>query len=170
MIGLSVAELWNKAFVDPFPLFRTVEADSMLALFDQKGFFLSSSVKAAYDSIKNSPHIYVLRLISDDVIYFGKSNQRGGRLKRSHAYHLGGLAHELLGTTRYDDQRAHKYWIPAWFEISTLVKQGLYFAIRMREPVVASFMVCSASELLPLESSLVREAIRKGKRILNRML
>lgn len=170
MTGLSIAELWNKAFIDPIPLFRTAEKDSMLALFDRTGFFLSPSAKAAYDPIKNSPHLYVLRLISDEEIYFGKSNQRGGRLKRFHAYHLGGLAHELLGTTRYDDQRAHRFWIPAWFEIDTLFEQGHYFAIRMREPVVASFLVCPASELLPYESSLVQEAIRKEKRVLNRRL
>jgi hypothetical protein len=170
MTGLSIDELWDKAFIDPIPFLRTANNDSMLALFDKKGFFLSSSAKTAYDSIKNSPHIYVLRLMSDDEIYFGKSNQPGGRLKRSHAYHLGGLAHELLRTTRYDDQRAHSFWIPAWFEINTLGKQEPYFAIRMREPVVASFMVCSANELLPLESSLVQEAIRKGKRVLNRRL
>lgn len=149
------------------PLFLSDRDDPLLALFDEKGFFLAAEAKRAYDRIKSLPHLYVLRLSSNNQFYFGKSNQSGGRLKRSHAYHLGGLAHELLGTTRYDDQRTHRFWLRAWFESLTVVKLKSLYAVRMQEPIVVSFLLCDAGELLNSESALIQEARCQGKAVLN---
>jgi len=165
-------ELWELALANPVTLFLTSEDDPLLALFDDKGFFFSSVAQSAYKTIKSEPHIYAARFESGDAIYFGISNQQGGRWKRSHAYHLGTLAYQILATTRYDDQN-HSHWVEAWFRQDTFTNtpSDLKHRIRMRERIVISFFVpepkAARNELRGAESRLVSMARRKGLRVLN---
>ena len=89
--------------------------------FDNKGFFLSENAQKVYDQIKDLPHLYVAWTdCVNGFFYIGKSYQPGGRWKRQHAYHLGTLAHHLLGTLRDDDQN-HQHWIDSWLDVNTLI-------------------------------------------------
>ena len=90
------------------------------AVFDNRGFFFSDVAQLEYNQIKGLPHLYVAWTDSEDgFIYVGISNQKGGRWKRYHAYHLGTLAHHLLDTTNNYDQN-HQHWIDYWIDIDTL--------------------------------------------------
>lgn len=170
----SPAELWNQALTSPVPLFLTQPGNLLAVVFDDRGFFLSPEAQTKYDALKSLPHIYVLRFASDDAFYIGRSNQPGGRLKRSHAYHLGGLAHELLGTTRYDDQRSHRFWVKTWFKVPErdhakgIRKERGYYVVDVRESVVVSFLQQSQNDLHNVERILISEARRRGKVVLNR--
>lgn len=164
-------ELWELALANPVPLFLASEDDLVVALFDDKGFFLSNEAERLYDILKSKPHIYVARLASNDAIYVGISNQQGGRWKRSHAYHLGGLAYEILGTT--DGDQNHSHWVESWFIAETFRNTGSVpeYGIRMRQLVVISFHVPEPSatkeELESTESRLVSLARKKGLKVLN---
>lgn len=90
------------------------------AEFDNRGFFFAEEAQLEYNQIKNLPHLYVAWTVCEKgFLYIGKSFQQGGRWKRQHAYHLGTLAHHLLGTIRYDDQN-HQHWIDNWMDVNTL--------------------------------------------------
>jgi len=172
--SLSVAtddSLWKSALADPAPLFRTTADNPLLAVFDDKGFFLSDQAQWVYDRIKSLPHIYVARFESENAYYFGISSQPGGRWKRQHAYHLGGLAYEILGTKRYDDQD-HSGWVAAWFHPFQRQRRGPYHAIGMKEKVVISFLVpepkASKAQLGQAESRLIALARARGSIVLNK--
>lgn len=163
--------LWTSAMADPVPLLRAASDEACLALFDDKGFFLSQAARQVYDKVKHLPHIYVARLESGTAYYFGISTQRGGRWKRSHAYHLGGLVYEILRTTRYDDQD-HSHWVQEWFEPFTQERRGTDFAIRMKEMIMVSFFApgpqATKGQLLEMESGLVALARERGLVVLNK--
>ncbi len=169
--GLDLGSLWDSALANPLPLFKTATDDPLVAVFDDKGFFLSEEAQRVYDRIKSLPHIYVARLEPENAHYFGISNQSGGRWKRSHAYHLGGLAYEILGTKRYDDQD-HSSWVRAWFEPFQRERRGPHHTIRMKEEVVISLFAprpqASKAELETGESRLIAAARRKGLVVLNK--
>ena len=164
--------LWKLAMANPVRLFSTLKDDPHVALFDDKGFFFSIEAEKIYQKIKSKPHIYVARFKSNDAIYIGISNQQGGRWKRSHAYHLGGLAHEILKTTRYDDQN-HNRWVNSWFEIENFQKVRTYskYHIRMRKEAFISFYVpeppATKNNIDKAESRLVSIARGKGLNVLN---
>lgn len=73
----------------------------------------------------------------------------------------------IVGKMRYDDQRSHQRWITAWFDISNMTRIGNNYVVRMWEPVIVSFMKGEAGELLKIESALIFEALRRGKKVLN---
>lgn len=164
--------LWKLALANPVPLFLALKDDPLVALFDDKGFFFSMEAEKSYQKIKSKPHIYMARFESNDATYIGISNQQGGRWKRSHAYHLGGLAHEILETTRYDDQN-HSYWVKSWFEIENFQKIRIdsKYRIRMKKEVFISFYVpeppATKNDLDKAESRLVSLARCKGLNVLN---
>jgi hypothetical protein len=94
-----------------------------------------------YDLIKNLPHIYVAWSNSDAGHYYiGKSFQKGGRWKRSHAYHLGTLAHHLLDTiNKYDQNHAH--WIQKWMDSSSLkLMDSKHHSIKLHNPILICFI------------------------------
>ena len=71
-------------------LFMSIPSDSLQAIFDESGFFLSKEAQANYEVIKNEPHLYIAYIPNiNGTTYIGKSFQKNGRWKRSHAYHLG---------------------------------------------------------------------------------
>jgi len=164
--------LWRQALAKPVPLFKTIDDDPLIAIFDEKGFFFSSDAVKLYKPIKSEPHIYVARAEPCNHLYFGLSSQPGGRWKRAHAYHLGTLAYEILGTKRYDDQN-HKHWIEAWFDVGSLTQNSErpVYHIRMKKLVVISFFIPefkpSRSDLKKMESRLVAMAKSKGFEVLN---
>lgn len=167
----NLGSLWKSVLASSVSLFRTATEDPLLAIFDEKGFFLSQEAQQVYNRVKSLPHIYVARLESESTYYFGISNQPGGRWKRSHAYHLGGLAYEILGTRRYDDQD-HSNWVRRWFEPFEPRHHGSYYVIRMKEKIIISFFVpqpqASKAELKKAESLLIDIARRRGLIILNK--
>jgi len=167
----NIKSLWKSVLANPVPLFRTATDKPLLAVFDEKGFFLSQEAQRIYNQVKSLPHIYVARLVSENTYYFGISNQHGGRWKRSHAYHLGGLAYEILKTKRYDDQD-HSNWIRKWFESLEPKRCGSYYVIRMKEKVIISFFVfrpqASKAKLEKAESLLIDIARRRGLIVLNK--
>ena len=164
--------LWARATRDTVLLFRTLPDASNKAVFDEKGFFLSAEAERVYGSICSEPHIYIARLQGGRYPYIGRSLQACGRWKRAHPYHLGGLAHELLGTTRYDDQRSHRLWIGKWFRKETMCQTSSGFAIEMVEPVVISFWAlpgASRELLAEIERRLIAYARAVGLDPLNRI-
>jgi hypothetical protein len=167
----SDGSLWRSALAKPLPLFRTAPDDPLLAVFDGKGFFVSDEAHPVFDAIKSLPHIYAARLESENAYYFGVSNQSGGRWKRQHAYHLGGLAYEILGTKRYDDQD-HSRWVAAWFTPFAGTRRGSQYVIPMKEKVVVSFLVpeplASKPQLEAAESRLIAMARGRGLGVLNK--
>lgn len=122
------------------PLFKTLPDNNLKACFDDKGFFLSDFAQAHYNIIKNEPHLYIA-FINDiyGTTYIGKSNQKGGRWKRSHAYHLGTLAHHINNTIRYDDQN-HNHWIDAWMNRNEIQINELCKTITLKSEVLVAFI------------------------------
>ncbi len=167
------SSLWELSLANPVPLFKTKKGDPLEAIFDDKGFYLSPEADEIYRKIKSEPHLYTARAMSGNYFYFGISNQPGGRWRRSHAYHLGTLTYEILGTTRYDDQN-HKHWIDAWFEkdsFENVIPESLY-SIRMKEQILISFYTQEfpviKRDLERAESKLISIALSKGVNVLNR--
>ena len=122
------------------PLFKTLSNNHLTAIFDDKGFVLSNDAQAQYDTIKHEPHLYIA-FIHDTfgTTYIGKSNQKGGRWKRSHAYHLGTLAHHLNNSIRYDDQN-HSHWIDAWMDITEITRNSIFNSIALKSEVMVVFI------------------------------
>jgi hypothetical protein len=164
--------LWRKALANPVPLFKTNKHDRLIAIFDDEGFYFSSDAEEIYKKVKSKPHIYTARSESGNYLYFGISNQRGGRWKRAPFYHLGTLAHEILGTKRRDDQN-HKHWVEAWFDMEGFkqFQKNSMYQIRMKRLVVISFYVpefpASEAHLKKAESRLIAFAKSRGLKVLN---
>ena len=119
-------------------LFEYLENNELLAVFDSRGFFFTEESKSVYGQIRDKPHVYVAW--SEDSNYVGKSFQKGGRWKRSHAYHLGTLAHHLLNTIRYDDQN-HAHWIERWMHAQSKVAiNETHYSIKLKSPVYICFI------------------------------
>ncbi len=167
----DVKPLWKRVLANPVPLFKTVRDEPLLAVFDEKGFFLFHEAQQIYNRVKSLPHIYAARLESGNAYYFGISNQPGGRWKRSHAYHLGGLAYEILKTKR-DDNQDRSHWVRAWFEPLGPKRCGSYYVIRMKERVIISFFAprshASKAELEKAECLLIDVARQRGPIVLNK--
>lgn len=165
--------LWKQALANPVPLFKTKEGDPLEAIFDDKGFYLSPEAYEIYRKIKSEPHLYTARAETENYFYFGISTQPGGRWKRSHAYHLGTLAHEILGA-KQDYTQNHKHWIKAWFEIESFKREifSTKYHIRMKQKVLISFYVpeipMTRKKLENMEQRLISFAIKKGYTVLNR--
>jgi len=122
-------------------LFQHTPNNVLTALFDTKGFSFTSAAQNNYNIIKNNPHLYVAWTNDENGYYYvGKSFQVGGRWKRSHAYHLGTLAHHLHNTIRYDDQN-HAHWIEHWMieETQSQIENNL-FSISLKKEVYISFI------------------------------
>jgi hypothetical protein len=131
-----------KLFVEnnSVPLFKTIPNNPLIAVFDESGFFLSSAAQAEYDLIKDEPHLYIAFTKDDNrSTYIGKSFQKGGRWKRSHAYHLGTLAHHLNNTIRYDDQN-HIHWIDAWMNTDSIKRSRNINTIDLKSEVYVAFI------------------------------
>lgn len=122
-------------------LFRHVNDNSQVALFDSKGFFFSEAAKLRYDNIKYTPHLYVAWSVNDSGHYYiGKSYQKGGRWQRQHAYHLGTLAHHLLDTIDQYDQN-HLHWITNWFVPNSVTNIGLnQYSVELMHEVRIAFI------------------------------
>jgi len=142
-------------------LFHHTPNNVLTALFDTKGFSFTLAAQNNYDIIKNSPHLYVAWTNDENGYYYvGKSFQNGGRWKRSHAYHLGTLAHHLHNTIRYDDQN-HAHWIEHWMneETQSQIENNL-FSISLKKEVYISFIpfnVYSNQDILTLPMSEIRQ-------------
>jgi hypothetical protein len=122
-------------------LFKTTEGLKYEAVFDNRGFFFEPNTEEIYKMIRNAPHLYVAWTKDPKgYVYIGKSLQKGGRWKRSHAYHMGTLAHHLLGQTRSDDQN-HEHWIDHWMDRSSvkISNEGLH-TIGLKHEVYISFI------------------------------
>jgi len=164
--------LWEQVLANPIPLFKTSKHNPLIAIFDHKGFYFSEDADQIYKQIKSKPHIYVARSESENYLYFGISNQQGGRWKREHAYHLGTLAYEILGTKRYDDQN-HRHWVEAWFLKNTYkyIKSESMYSIQMKERILISFFASkihvAKRDLEKMESKLISIAKGKGLNVLN---
>ncbi|MGQ9610667.1 MAG: hypothetical protein ACUVWN_15335 [bacterium] len=151
IIGMcSPEQLWKSALKDPVPLFKTVY-DQTLAIFNDEGFFLSEEAEKKYKHIRSKPHIYVARLESGDAYYIGSSNQQGGRFKRNPAYHLGGLACEIL-EKKDKNKQDHSKWVQEWFKCSTRALNScktchaFYHTVRLKEKVIISFFSSEKEE------------------------
>jgi hypothetical protein len=122
-------------------LFKHLSKNSLKAIFDSKGFWLSEEAQIVYNKIKNQPHIYVAWTLQDKGYYYvGKSFQNGGRWKREHAYHLGTLAYHLLDNIRSDDQN-HSHWIDAWMDRNTIkIIDNHNYSINLKERVYICFI------------------------------
>ena len=141
-------------------LFKFNDENSLITIFDEKGFFFSKESESKYASVKNSAHLYVAFTRSKQGNYYiGKSFQKGGRWKRQHAYHLGTLAYHLLNTTRYDDQN-HRHWIDNWLNVDLIRLDHKPFTIGLKEEVYIAFIpfeIYSKKDI----NELTREEVRK---------
>lgn len=120
-----------------FSLFRTDNNNKLSAQFDSRGFHFSENASTFYSTIKNDPHLYVA--FGNNAFYIGKSFQSGGRWKRSHYYHLGILAHEILKTCKTDDQY-HGHWVDAWMYRETFTIKSDGYSIALKQDVRISFI------------------------------
>jgi hypothetical protein len=118
-------------------LFKTSDEKNVKAVFDNRGFWFHEVTQPYYDIIKSQPHIYVA--FNKHGYYVGISDQSGGRWKRQHAYHLGTLAHHLMGTLKSNDQN-HLHWIEAWMKIGSLKLDPIQNTILLKEEVYISFI------------------------------
>ncbi len=121
-------------------LFKTLPDKPLSAIFDDKGFFFADETQKKYDKICSEPHLYIAyRKDIKETTYIGKSFQSGGRWKRSHAYHLGTLAHHLNNTIRYDDQN-HAHWINAWMDVDSTRMNSNKKTINLLSEVLIAFI------------------------------
>jgi hypothetical protein len=122
-------------------LFQHQPDNTLISIFDTKGFSFTNEAQNNYNLIKNQPHLYVAWTNNKDGgRYVGKSFQPGGRWKRQHAYHMGTLAHHLLDNIRYDDQN-HAHWIEHWMNRDTQANIGNnLFSVNLKEEVYISFI------------------------------
>jgi len=120
-----------------FSLFKTDSSDKLSAQFDSRGFHFSEDANTFYNTIKNYPHLYVA--FGNNSFYIGKSFQSGGRWKRSHYYHLGIMAHEILKTSKTDDQY-HGHWVDAWMFRETFTIQSHGYSITLKQDIRISFI------------------------------
>lgn len=118
-------------------LFKVAEGNDHLAVFDNRGFEFSFSATMVYNQIKSQPHLYVA--YGNGFYYIGKSFQSNGRWKRSHYYHLGSLAHEILNTIRADEQR-HKHWVDAWMVKTTADVSQSPYQIQLQSSISIAFI------------------------------
>lgn len=132
-IALYIAE-------NSVPLFETLQDYPLKAIFDEKGFFLSGVAQIKYRKVRSEPHLYIAFVKNTNgTTYIGKSYQSGGRWKRSHAYHLGTLAHHMNNTIRYDDQN-HSHWIDAWMNLDSIRRTGVNNTIDLKSEVLVVFI------------------------------
>lgn len=120
-----------------FSLFKTDSNNKLSAQFDNKGFYFSEVANKFYSTIKDEPHLYVA--FGNNSFYIGKSFQKGGRWKRSHYYHLGILAHEILKTCKSDDQN-HSHWVDAWMIKDKFKIKSDGYSIALKQDVRISFI------------------------------
>lgn len=121
-------------------LFRTQNGNDLKAIFDKTGFWFDEQTEIIYNQIKNIPHIYVAFTRNKNGHYYiGISNQKGGRWKRSHAYHLGTLSYHLLDTIQADDQN-HQHWIDNWMDAETVELNIDIKTIMLKEQVYIAFI------------------------------
>ena len=176
-------KLWEIVLKNPVPLFKTVDCDPTLAIFNCKGFFLSEKAEKLYAKLytisQRVPNIYVARFESESAYYIGKTRQKCGRWKPYHYYHLGTLAHEILGTkivTKGKKEQDYSKWVQEWFEPFKNSHYGNYYTIRLKERVVISFSVLNLQAstqiidkiLTKHESNLISLAREKGLIVLNK--
>jgi hypothetical protein len=123
-----------------FKLFHTNENDSLIALFDKRGFWFDKKTNVEYKKIMSKPHLYIaFSKNKEGYIYIGMSNQNRGRWQRGHSYHLGTLAHTILGTTKSYDQD-HKNWVNSWMRIDTLIMNDKVHSIELKNELYISFI------------------------------
>ncbi len=120
-----------------YSLFKTKLKNKLLAEFDTRGFYFSEVAEKFYKKIKNQPHLYVA--FGNNSFYIGKSFQVGGRWKRSHYYHLGILAHEIIRTCKPKDQPLG-HWIDAWMKRDSLTMGTMHNSIILKQDVRISFI------------------------------
>ena len=134
-------ELLNYIFDNAAVLFKKKSNDAQSAIYDSKGFWFDDVSQRQYNVIKDEPHLYIaFDKTQGGFHYIGKSFQKGGRWKRSHAYHLGTLAHHLLDTIRPDDQN-HQHWIDTWMELdSKAVIEDNLNTIKLKNEVFIVFI------------------------------
>lgn len=144
-------------------LFKSVDTMNNI-VFDNRGFLFSDKAQAKYNEICDLPHIYVAWVDGNDgFLYIGKSFQKGGRWKRSHAYHLGTLAYHLLNTMQSDDQN-HQHWIDSWMKTETMkLGHSEHFIHLIKEVKICfiPFEIYSEKELSKLDSIEIREINKK---------
>jgi hypothetical protein len=150
-------------------LFQHAKDDPCQVCFDTRGFFLSEKATSLYLSLRDTPHLYVAYTNTDSPsAYIGKSYQKGGRWKRSHAYHLGTLAYHLLNCTRYDDQN-HQHWIYEWMNIDSLKESQNLHWISLKSQIFISFIpftVYSPTGYDNLEKKEIRKINTKWEAVL----
>ncbi len=163
------------------PLFKTQEDNSNCAVFDKRGFEFADLALDLYKTIKSQPHLYVA--FGSGFTYVGKSFQTNGRWKRSHYYHLGTLAHELLPGSLKSDEQRHNHWIDAWMLRESVDTSKSPHTIQLREQVRIAFipfeeysgtpnhLVLSKREIRQINTSKEAELIRflsnEGEQLLN---
>ena len=118
------------------PLFKTSPVDKLLASFDDKGFWFSDEAQSDYNKIKNDPHLYVA--FGNGCYYVGKSFQPGGRWKRSSAYHLGTLVHELIGSDKKDHKHGH--WNESWMDLESKLLSDEGHTIKLLSDIRIAFV------------------------------
>ncbi|MBD2752499.1 hypothetical protein [Spirosoma validum] len=135
-----IESIKNYVHSNSVPLFECDSQVPLKAIFDKQGFSFSKEASEKYALVKNRPHLYVAYTdLKERFYYVGKSFQAGGRWKKQHAYHLGTLAHHLLGTIRYDDQN-HQHWIKSWMDIETVQTELEPYSIYLKGNVFISFV------------------------------
>lgn len=101
-------------------LLRNIPNIESIKIFDNRGFWLSEQAQLLYNEIRNEPHLYVVNTSDNSGWYIGKSFQKGGRWKRSNAYHLRDLSCNILQIFPNQGNQNHLHWIENWFDLKSL--------------------------------------------------
>ena len=161
-----------KKYIDSnsVPLFECDQEMPFKAIFGKKGFSLSDKAVEKYELLKNLPHLYVAYTdLKEGFYYIGKSFQKGGRWKKQHAYHLGTLAHHLLGTLRKDDQN-HQRWVNSWMDAETVQVKLEPYSIHLKGNVFITFIPFEQYSSIDLSIILDKAEIRAINTITERQL
>jgi hypothetical protein len=132
-------------------LFRKLEGSNNSIIFDYKGFWLSNEAQQFYNQHKNNPHLYIVSTDTNNGYYIGKSFQKGGRWKRSNAYHLRDLTCNILDINPNRDNHNHLHWIENWFDINSLEQiENDCFTLGLLKEIKICFIPFNSYSNLPL--------------------
>lgn len=164
----DVEKLWEIVLKNPVPLFKTVDCDPTLAIFENSKLSLSEEAKKL---TKIVPQVYIARLESENAYYIGKSDQPGGRWKRGEDHHLGKLARAILS---FPKECKYSNWVRNWFKFSDYDCWKNCNKIPLKEKVIITFLHSEKEEfkdqLENYEFILGYWALKKGKTLLNKEL
>lgn len=138
------------------------------AVFNNGGFYFSDLANHEYQPISDLPHIYIVYRKTHEGWYVGKSNQQGGRWKRSNYYHLRMLSNPILGIDM--NLPHHQNWAATWFGENphTAIEENHFQIQKLEEIFIAFFPFENKGNYVnEIEGPIINDLIGRGILLLN---